>query len=549
MNHFSVKKEEDQEPFGSKKFNLFERLGQCMERENKSEEDLKADVKAEVKEELKNEILNELKSEIKTELKIESKSETEEENEHKWFSILNDDMATCDGIQLAAGNKWENGVGACTRDITELKIPVFPPLGSNIAIAYHNSCDSPAPLQMTVDESAQLEHIKKHGMPRDSEKKSVPADKRYGWWRITDINQLREVLDNLQMRGVRERELKRSLISIMQTVYDKKGRLFIEEGCKELTNLEGEQIGEVSYVDGHAPLPDEAGAWSLPLARKMDLFLLEQVEALEDKVASASMQVKGWKIPNRELGEIPYQQIVNIVKNRLASLELNIERRYLKPPLGVNTGDPNLAAMAQEASIGSSGIGGGGGGSSSTTPSQSTPNLDEIPKGLGIWREAINRCLTSAQLAMCLYSLEASIAWDKSIMKANCQFCHSGDNEDKLLLCDGCDRGYHTYCFKPKMDNIPDGDWYCHECMNKATGDRNCIVCGKKPSMTGTRLILCDLCPRAYHTDCVQPQLLKAPRGKWYCSNCITKKPHKKAIRKNHKLTRESESSDHPPSR
>lgn len=42
----------------------------------------------------------------------------------------------------------------------------------------------------------------------------------------------------------------------------------------------------------------------------------------------------------------------------------------------------------------------------------------------------------------------------------NCQFCHSGDSEDQLLLCDGCDKGYHTYCFKPKMDRIPEGDWY-----------------------------------------------------------------------------------------
>lgn len=41
----------------------------------------------------------------------------------------------------------------------------------------------------------------------------------------------------------------------------------------------------------------------------------------------------------------------------------------------------------------------------------------------------------------------------------NCQFCQSGENEDKLLLCDGCDRGYHTYCFKPQMDKIPEGDW------------------------------------------------------------------------------------------
>lgn len=27
-----------------------------------------------------------------------------------------------------------------------------------------------------------------------------------------------------------------------------------------------------------------------------------------------------------------------------------------------------------------------------------------------------------------------------------CQICRKGDNEELLLLCDGCDRGYHTYC-------------------------------------------------------------------------------------------------------
>lgn len=70
-----------------------------------------------------------------------------------------------------------------------------------------------------------------------------------------------------------------------------------------------------------------------------------------------------------------------------------------------STGDPNLAAIAQEAS-------------GSTAPAQPLPLLDDIPKGLFVWREAINRAQTSAQLAMCLYSLEASIAWDKSIMKA-----------------------------------------------------------------------------------------------------------------------------------
>lgn len=106
-----------------------------------------------------------------------------------------------------------------------------------------------------------------------------------------------------------------------------------------------------------------------------------------------------------------------------------------------------------------------------------------IPRGLATWREGAARCQTTSQLAMVLHALESAIAWDKSIMKAvrvshykgkvvyfteilkskiefqNCQFCLSGDSEDKLLLCDGCDKGYHTYCFKPKMDKIPEGDW------------------------------------------------------------------------------------------
>lgn len=63
-----------------------------------------------------------------------------------------------------------------------------------------------------------------------------------------------------------------------------------------------------------------------------------------------------------------------------------------------------MAALAQEASGGAT--------------SQQSSSPDDIPKGLTVWREAINRCSTSAQLAMCLYQLESSIAWDKSIMKA-----------------------------------------------------------------------------------------------------------------------------------
>ena len=46
-----------------------------------------------------------------------------------------------------------------------------------------------------------------------------------------------------------------------------------------------------------------------------------------------------------------------------------------------------------------------------------------------------------------------------------CVICRTGDNESLLLLCDNCDRGTHTYCCKPKLESIPEGDWYCHDCV------------------------------------------------------------------------------------
>ncbi|GIM13587.1 hypothetical protein Vretimale_16664 [Volvox reticuliferus] len=37
-----------------------------------------------------------------------------------------------------------------------------------------------------------------------------------------------------------------------------------------------------------------------------------------------------------------------------------------------------------------------------------------------------------------------------------CQVCNRGDDDEQLLLCDGCDRGFHTYCVE--MDDIPQGE-------------------------------------------------------------------------------------------
>lgn len=77
--------------------------------------------------------------------------------------------------------------------------------------------------------------------------------------------------------GIRERELKRSFISIMQTTYDSQGKIIIEEGNKELTTLNGEILDEVTYTHGSAPAPDHPNSWNVHIAQRVDLALLEQV--------------------------------------------------------------------------------------------------------------------------------------------------------------------------------------------------------------------------------------------------------------------------------
>ena len=51
------------------------------------------------------------------------------------------------------------------------------------------------------------------------------------------------------------------------------------------------------------------------------------------------------------------------------------------------------------------------------------------------------------------------------LAKYICHICNRGDVEEAMLLCDGCDDSYHTFCLMPPLADIPRGDWRCPKCV------------------------------------------------------------------------------------
>ncbi|CAM0139198.1 hypothetical protein VKS41_002402 [Umbelopsis sp. WA50703] len=60
-----------------------------------------------------------------------------------------------------------------------------------------------------------------------------------------------------------------------------------------------------------------------------------------------------------------------------------------------------------------------------------------------------------------------------------CCVCQTVGDESTLMICDDCDRGWHTNCCKPKVDEVPEGAWrcplcaLCHSCGGKEIKNEN----------------------------------------------------------------------------
>ncbi|XP_015416798.1 PREDICTED: bromodomain adjacent to zinc finger domain protein 1A [Myotis davidii] len=137
--------------------------------------------------------------------------------------------------------------------------------------------------------------------------------------------------------------------------------------------------------------------------------------------------------------------VVHYLAMALFQIEQGIERRFLKAPLDASDSGRSYRTV-----------------------------LDR-------WRESLLSSASLSQVFLHLSTLDRSVIWSKSILNARCKICRKKGDAENMVLCDGCDRGHHTYCVRPKLKTVPEGDWFCPECRPKQRSRR--LSSRQRPSL------------------------------------------------------------------
>ncbi|XP_011504355.1 PREDICTED: bromodomain adjacent to zinc finger domain protein 1A isoform X2 [Ceratosolen solmsi marchali] len=285
-----------------------------------------------------------------------------------------------------------------------------------------------------------------------------------------------------------------------------------------------------------------------------------------------SSNTKAYRDPGKYLGppdkseSLPdslQQTAIKQLACAILQISQAIEHKYLKKPLGVDDKDKKWSSE----------------------------------EARDRWEQSLMSSTSWSQLFVHLNTLDNSIAWSRSASNAQCRICRKRRDAENMLLCDGCNKGHHIYCLKPKLTAVPEGDWFCYVCkprevkskekakkrrkfedeidedttLTKETRhsrarrivdsdedeeeerDTNqeedsdeeiskstqlCAICDNDG-----KLVACVTCPKFYHIDCLDPPLTRVPRGRWSCTTCKSRKSNPRPVVKGREKERETERS------
>ena len=319
---------------------------------------------------------------------------------------------------------------------------------------------------------------------------------RVTWAYYSSVNQLDQLLDSLNTRGVREGELRDKIIAekaaIERGLKKCKSDQYVtsDEDKEEMDKMQLQEVlsrrNKQSKHNNTEPIP-----LGTSLKELIELSLRDQILELEEKIHFGNLGLlkvssrADWvaSISNKsytmgadslvwgkggilEHGAVPEDNLV--VGMAAAVLQLGQmvtdHDKYFKRPLGEDEKEKKKRLKREEDAR------------KRREREECEENGDDEEEEevvevemtpFKIWETSLMSSKTLGQIFIHLTTLDNSIVWSKSIMNTKCKVCRKKADPELMLLCDRCDNAYHMYCLKPKLKSIPEGDWFCPECKPK----------------------------------------------------------------------------------
>lgn len=276
--------------------------------------------------------------------------------------------------------------------------------------------------------------------------KKIPREFQLGWWRITDCAQLKSLVDLLHLNAHRERDLQK---------YITKHLNYAIQSCRNTTaNLDvNDYDRDVSETrEFGAPTENrcphricQTNGFCLETALRMDLKVLRKAEQIEEQIYQNGMHIRSWKLPNKLLSTEfqakldklnktkfsrdkskkrsknsdtgdnsndsttenaviqannghGFDNIVEVLKNKVLDIEPIIQRYYLNPPLGFK----NIQLALDN-------------GDDNGDDDEYNDNCAEnAPTGLVRWRTGVGNAKSSSEISVFLNFLDTCIGWLKT---------------------------------------------------------------------------------------------------------------------------------------
>ncbi|XP_069617493.1 tyrosine-protein kinase BAZ1B [Ranitomeya imitator] len=252
---------------------------------------------------------------------------------------------------------------------------------------------------------------------------TVPKQGQNLWFLCDSQKEFDELIDCLHPQGFRESQLKERLQKKYQDILHslhlaRKPNLGLKtcDGHQELLNFLRSDIIEVATR-----------------LQKGGLGYLDDTTELEDKVRTLENL--------KDFGEciISLQAAVlkKFLQGFMAPKEKNKKRK-----------SEETAAKAEEQS-----------------EEKKMAEAAKVASAVEKWKTAIREAQTFSRMHVLLGMLDACIKWDMSSANARCKVCRKKGEDDKLILCDECNKAFHLFCLRPVLLNLPEGEWLCPACQ------------------------------------------------------------------------------------